>query len=285
MRILTFDIEDWFHLLEHPASANFKNWKTFEWRLREGVEGVLDILDGTAHKATFFCLGWVAEEFPEVVREISGLGHEVASHSMYHELVHEHSPKSFAADLTRSKQILEDISGVEVTAFRAPGFSITSECPWAFDEILSAGYSVDCSIFPASRSHGGLREGFLPNPSMISLDSGNLKCLPMNTVPSVFGDFVFSGGGYFRLLPSWYLRYKFRTEPYVMTYFHPRDFDANQPIMKGLSLRRRFKAYVGIRGAKQKLRGIVAENSFMSVSEAVDHIDWLSVPTSRVSDV
>ena len=75
----------------------------------------------------------------------------------------------------------------------------------------------------------------------------------MNTASLLGQKFVFSGGGYFRLLPEWYLKKLFKSQDYVMTYFHPRDFDAGQPMIPGLTRFRKFKSYTGLSKTFSKL--------------------------------
>ena len=71
MHILTFDIEDWYHFLEHKPVENHKNWGTFENRMEAGVFRLLDILEKYNLKATFFVIGWVAKQNPNIIKEIS----------------------------------------------------------------------------------------------------------------------------------------------------------------------------------------------------------------------
>lgn len=278
MKILTFDIEDWFHILDHSATATSDQWEAFPSRLETGVGEILELLEESGHQATFFCLGWVAQKYPWVVRSISEAGHEIGTHSHLHKLVYQQTPQEFGEDLRKSKVILEDLIGRKVSCYRAPGFSITSASSWAFELLIENEIEYDCSIFPAPRAHGGIPDAGISGPAKIALQSGTLKCFPMNAVTLFGTSFVFSGGGYFRLLPRSYLRYLFAREPYVMTYFHPRDFDPDQPVLSGLSPLRRFKTYVGLRSSQQKLREILGLHSFMSISEAASEIDWSVAP-------
>ena len=109
MHILSFDIEDWFHLLEHDEVRGETSWAGLERRLPDMLRRILDLLDETGRKATFFCLGWVAREFPELIREIDARGHEIGSHSDVHSLIFEQSPAEFARELARSKSLLEPL--------------------------------------------------------------------------------------------------------------------------------------------------------------------------------
>ena len=275
MRILTFDIEDWFHILDNSETQSIADWSDFESRIDEGVERILFLLENSGIKATFFCLGWIAEKYPKVVRKISEKGFEIGSHSFAHQLIYSQSRLEFRDDLYRSICSIEDATGSKVKMFRAPGFSITEKSLWAFEELLQMDIEIDCSIFPARRAHGGIPNFDISKPSRLLINGEQmLKCFPINTV-SIFGKrVVYSGGGYFRLLPYWYLDFRFLNDDYVMTYFHPRDFDAEQPLVPGLSLARRFKSYVGLGGALNKLSKLLSDHNFLSVGQAHDLIDW-----------
>jgi polysaccharide deacetylase family protein (PEP-CTERM system associated) len=278
MKILTFDIEEWFHILDNPETKSTESWQKYDSRLRHGVDSILELLDETGQPATFFCLGWVAEQHPDVIRSIAGSGFEIASHSYAHQLAYEQTPEEFREDLKRSLGALQDITGNSVDTYRAPGFSITGANLWAFEELIAAGIKVDCSLFPANRAHGGL-PGFGEAVPTIGHRAGHtIRLFPINTRPLFGKKIIYSGGGYFRLIPSALLARWLQRDDYVMTYFHPRDFDAGQPMVPGLNPLRKFKSYVGIRGAKDKLRRLLKANTFTDVRSANTGVDWGSAP-------
>lgn len=275
MRILTFDIEDWFHILDNTETQDVSSWSEFESRIDEGVDRILAALEKSDKKATFFCLGWIADKYPNVIQRINNQGFEIGSHSFAHQLVYSQSREKFKEDLDRSIGSIEEVTGKKVQMFRAPGFSITANSLWAFEELVKQNIEIDCSIFPAARAHGGLPRFDFLGPARLSLKSGNqLKCFPINTISVLGKKIVYSGGGYFRLLPWWYLESRFSKDNYVMTYFHPRDFDTDQPLVPGLSQARQFKSYVGIGGAMNKLEKLLDKYDFVSVGQAHDQIDW-----------
>ena len=222
MKILSFDIEDWYHLLDHEASSSPASWTKFASRVEKSTEAILEILADADQRATFFCLGWVAERHPRLIRLIHDQGHHVATHSHTHQLVYEQTRREFRTDVERSIGVLSDITGDCIDTFRAPGFSIKKGQEWAFDTLLELGITTDCSVFPAKRSHGGFSDFGVARPVRIQLEAGELLEFPINTHRFLGQDFVYSGGGYFRLLPQMYLGRRFSKDPYVMTYFHPR---------------------------------------------------------------
>jgi len=277
MKILSFDIEDWFHVLDNPETSSPASWEKMPSRLEAGVDRILHLLSDTDQPATFFCLGWVAEKYPGIIRRIVDSGHHLATHSYAHQLAYNQTKNEFEEDLWRSIDTLQQISGKKIDTYRAPGFSITSENLWAFEVLKKLGISNDCSIFPAGRAHGGIPEYSSALPSLIKYGSAMLNSLPINTSQFLGKAIVYSGGGYFRLLPLWYLRRRFANDNYIMTYFHPRDFDPQQPMVPGLSIARKFKSYVGLSKAYNKLKSLLQDHKFINVDMAIRAVDWNSV--------
>lgn len=285
MKVLTFDVEEWFHLLDHPDVADPSTWSAFEPRIDRNLNRILELLDRADAKATFFCLGWVAEKYPHLVKSIVNLGHEVGCHSYYHRLAYLQTYEEFLADTLAAKRMLENVTGQAVDAYRVPGFSLIDSNQWVFSALIDAGFKYDCSVFNAPRAHGGMRSLEMVSPGIIRIPDGRtIRELPLNTAEIMGRRLVFSGGGYFRLAPELLLHHLFGdSEKYVMTYFHPRDFDPDQPVLPNLSSARRFKAYVGLSKSEQKLESLLGRYKFLHVSGAADNISWSSAPTFDVS--
>jgi polysaccharide deacetylase family protein (PEP-CTERM system associated) len=283
MNILTFDIEDWYHLLDVKATKDESDWSNFETRIHKNVDMILDALLNRKKKATFFCLGWIAKQYPEIIKKIDESGFEIASHSFSHQLAYTLSPEQFKNDLLKSIGHLEQLIGKKVTIFRAPGFSFTKENPWVYDILIESGITVDCSIFPGSRGHGGF-SGLTKNaPFLIKTDKGTIKEFPINLLSFLKTTVAFSGGGYFRLLPYPILEYLFKKHDYIMTYFHPRDFDADQPVVPGLAPHRKFKSYYGLKNAFNKLQQILDRFEFCDIHTAVCNTDWSKAEVHSLS--
>jgi len=282
MKILTFDIEEWFHILDNTQTKSISEWSKFDSRIRIGIDLIYDILEKTEKSATFFVVGWMAEKYPQIIREISDRGFEIGSHTHLHQLVYEQDKKTFYKDVEKSIKTLEDCSGKKVTSFRAPGFSITKNNIWAFEVLHELGITKDSSVFPANRAHGGLPSYNLAVPSIIEYNGIKLKEFPINTHSILGKPFIFSGGGYFRLLPYKTIENWTIQSDYVMTYFHPRDFDSDQPIVPGLSLQRHFKSYVGIKNCKPKLEKWLNSFDFMDLNHADESINWDKVPVIKL---
>ena len=274
MKILTFDIEEWFHILDNKETKSIIEWSKFDSRISIGMNLIFDILEKTEKPATFFVVGWMAEKYPDIIKEISNRGFEIGSHTHLHQLAYKQDRQTFYSDVEKSIKTLEDCIGKKVTSFRAPGFSITENNKWAFEVIHELGITKDSSVFPAGRAHGGLPSYNTAIPSIINYNGIKLKEFPINTHNILGKSFIFSGGGYFRLLPykiikNWTLKSK-----YIMTYFHPRDFDIQQPLVPGLSLPRRFKSYIGIKKCKSKLENWLNDFDFMDLRQADLSINW-----------
>jgi len=277
MNILTFDVEEWFHILDNESTKTVDNWDDFPSRIHTNMEKIFELLEASETKASFFVLGWVAEKHPEIVREIKKRGYEIGSHTTFHQLVYNQSRSDFFQDVDRSIKTLEDISGDKVRMFRAPGFSITEKNKWAFEVLYELGIKIDSSVFPAGRAHGGLPSYSEAKPSLLCYNGISLKELPINTHKILNKPFIFSGGGYFRLLPYKLIKKFSKDSDYIMSYFHPRDFDNEQPVITDLSLQRKFKSYVGLKHAENKLKKWLFDFNFVDVYEAESQIDWNKV--------
>ena len=282
MKILTFDIEEWFHILDNKNTKSISEWNKFDSRIQLGMDIIYDILDNSNCSATFFVVGWMAEKYPNIIREISNRGFEIGSHTHSHQLAYEQDRKTFYNDVEKSIKTLEDCTGKKITSFRAPGFSITKKNKWSFEILYELGITKDCSVFPASRAHGGLPSYKTGMPSIIEYNGIRLKEFPINTHNILGKPFIFSGGGYFRLLPYKIIENLTHQSNYVMTYFHPRDFDIEQPIVPGLSPTRLFKSYIGIKKCKPKLERLLNNFDFIDLHQADLSINWNKVPVVKL---
>ena len=178
-------------------------------------------------------------------------------------------------DTTKAKRVIEDIIGKEIDSFRAPGFSITVHNTWAIDKLVGMGFLYDSSVFPAAHDYGGMPHYGQAEPAILKTASGaEIKEFPINIHIVLGKHVVFSGGGFFRFFPYWMIKKWSRESDYMMTYFHTRDFDKGQPMVKGLPLRRMFKSYVGIKGAWEKWNHMLDDFEFVNMAQADQMIDW-----------
>ncbi len=262
---LTIDLEDYYHVSAFADAMTSERWDLQPSRVERNTELLLDLLDQAGCKATFFTLGWVAEQHPHVVRLVAARGHEVACHSLRHRIVYGMTPEEFREDTRRAKELLEDCSGAPVLGYRAPSFSITRDSLWALDILCELGFSFDSSIFPVRHPNYGMPDA-PRSPYRIQTPSGQIVEFPMSTLELAGLRCPFGGGAYFRLLPYWYTRWGMRflnsreNRP-VCVYLHPWELDPEQPRMNG-RLTSRVRHYLGLRSTPAKFRKLLREFEF-----------------------
>ncbi|MCF8463602.1 MAG: polysaccharide deacetylase family protein [Flavobacteriales bacterium] len=228
MNAFSVDLEDWYQGIELP----FSSWNQHTDRIRKGVDPLLELLDKHNTKGTFFTLGWIGEKYPELIKQITDAGHEMASHGYSHEKVYDLTPEAFREEISKTKKILEDISGTEVTAFRAPFFSVTNKSLWALDILKDEGYSIDCSISPVKT----WRYGISTTPDEIfTIKENGLTEFPVSTFKLLTKNLGI-GGAYFRLFPymltSNGLKQRTKEGKVNMFYIHPWEYDQHHPVVE-----------------------------------------------------
>lgn len=257
---LSFDIEDWFHLVEIDAVANPAKWPTFPSLVVDRTRFILRLLEEFKAKATFFVLGWIAERHPAVVREIAAAGHEIASHGHMHVPIFKQTHDEFRDDIRRSLDAIARETNAPIRGYRAPSFSLTPGTEWAFDVLADLGFTYDASLFPGTRGHGGYPCPQSPH-ELRSPRGATLAELPMSVAQFGPMRMAFSGGGYLRLLPMSFINrgmaQAHRAGRPVVTYLHPRDFAPDGPRVP-MPLIRRFKSYVGLSTTERKLRSLLS---------------------------
>lgn len=273
MNILTFDIEEWFHVFEDHNNTSDSEWLTFEKRLPKTMDSLFDLLKENDVKATFFCMGWVVRQYPELIKKIDALGFDIGSHSDLHKLAYTQTRKEFDLDLKCSIDSIEQLIGKKVESYRAPGFSITQDNLWAFESLVENGILYDCSVFPIERKIGGLKGMPSNKPFIIENNGTFLKEFPMNSYDILNKQIIFSGGGFFRMLPYPLIKSLVSKSDYVMTYLHPRDFDNEQPF-ETLSFSRAMKSRIGTKHSLNKLDKLLKEFRFVDVKQAAEKVDW-----------
>jgi polysaccharide deacetylase family protein (PEP-CTERM system associated) len=257
---LTIDVEDYFQVSAFAPHIKRSEWDSRECRIERNVDRILEMLSTQNTKATFFTLGWIAERYPHLVREIVDQGHEMASHGYGHERASDLTKDAFFADIHRAKVILEDLGGAEVKGYRAPSFSIGVGNLWAFDSLARAGYRYSSSVYPIRHDHYGMpdspRFAYQVRPGLLEIPVTTLRALGRN-LPS-------SGGGYFRLLPyalsRWMLkRVNTLDRQSGIFYFHPWEIDVAQPRVEGISSKTRFRHYVNISRMEARLAQLLRD--------------------------
>lgn len=261
MCVFSVDVEDWFHILDVPSAPSLSDWHNFPSRVEKNFYRLLDIFSLRGVRVTCFFLGWVAERYPQLVREAVRRKHEIGSHGYSHQLLYRMTREEFREDALFSRVLLEDISGTSVVGYRSPGFSATGATPWFFDELASAGYEYDSSVFPANHGHGGMPWAER-RPHMVGNLQHRLIEFPISVAKFAGQRCCFFGGGYLRLYPYWLIRHKahevLKSGLPVVFYIHPREIDPSHPRLP-MSLTRRFRSYVNLRQTESKIMRILNE--------------------------
>ena len=280
--IFSVDVEDWFHILDVPSAPPISEWDFLPSRVERNFCQLLDVFSQKNARVTCFFLGWVAQRSPHLVREAARRGHEIASHGYEHRLVYHMSPRDFREDALRSRELLENICGRAVRGYRSPGFSVTEETPWFFEELAGAGYHYDASVFPASRAHGGMPEA-PRTPHILQNESFCLVEFPMTVVDFAGRPLCLFGGGYLRVFPYSFIARMARKviasgDPLIF-YIHPREIDPSHPRLP-MGWRRRFKSYFHLRHTEKKVLRILDEfpvttfEDFLVHSEGFAKLCW-----------
>ncbi|GAB4139630.1 MAG: DUF3473 domain-containing protein [Sphingomonadales bacterium] len=258
---MSVDVEEYFQVGAFETCIKREDWPRFESRVVANTESILELFAAHDVKATFFCLGWVAERHAGLLRAIVDAGHEVASHGYDHRRVFELDPKSFAADLARTKAILEDCAGQPVIGYRAPSFSIGENNAWALDVLADQGYAYSSSIYPIRHDHYGM-----PSAPRFAFRHGadGMIEIPLTTVKWAGRTLPCSGGGYFRLLPyrlsrAMMRRVNAQDEAACMFYFHPWEVDPDQPRQHQAPWKSRFRHYTNLARMRGKLDHVLRD--------------------------
>lgn len=270
------DLEEWFQGGGHNSPFEDQStWDSLESHVENDTDVILELLDEAGTKGTFLTVGWVAKKYPQLIKKISSQGHEIGSHGYYHRLIWTQSPDDFRKEISNSRKILQDISGQEITCYRAPCFSMRKDCYWAYLVLAEEGIKVDVSIVPASRDNGGIA-GFTRDPFHLRVKNREITVFPMSVINIAGKTIQFSGGGYLRLFPQMLIDLGFwqnhRCGRPVMTYIHPREVNLQQPRMP-FGLRKRIKHYVGLKSVKPKLKHLLEKYRFAGVREVLSTID------------
>ncbi len=234
---LSVDVEDYFHVEAFADRIRPDSWEQYPSRVVDNTRRVLDLFARAEVKGTFFILGWVAERFPHLVREIQAAGHELGCHSYLHQCIWRLTPEQFRSDTRRALAAICDAGGVEVTGYRAPTFSVVSGTLWALEILAEEGLRYDSSVFPVRHDVYGMPSA--PRSAFCWDLGGNCRLpeLPMSTVRLFNGNLPVGGGGYLRLLPMAYTSWgqkRARAEgmPFQL-YLHPWEIDPEQPRLQG----------------------------------------------------
>lgn len=268
--VVSVDVEDYFHAETMAHVVERADWDKYACRVEGNTQRLLELFAAHQVQGTFFVVGWVAERFPGLVREIVAAGHELACHSYWHRLIYKLNPKDFREDTRQAKDVIEQIAGVVVYGYRAPTYSIVSNSLWALEILVELGFTYDSSIFPIHHDRYGIPSA-PRTPFRIQTPAGPLMEYPLTTFRIGKHSMPVAGGGYLRLLPQWYTRFgisRARREGLpIIAYVHPWEIDPEQPRLPG-TLTSRLRHYTNLSRTYHRLSDMLREGSFTSFRES-----------------
>ena len=279
--LLTVLLEDYFHVGAFNSLIQRGQWYRFETRFEQNTIKALDLLDRYDIKATFFVLGWIADQSPEIVKEVARRGHEIASRGYYHRTIRQMTPTEFREDLQRSREALERASGTKVLGYRAAHRLSAPSDLWVLDVLAEEGYAYDSSFVPNGRAtRQEPRTRFAHKHHHAESDIWEF---PVSTINLAGWMVPIAGGNYFRQIPHTLLRHAVdhwhRTydAPFVM-YFHVWELDPEQPRISAASTMTRLRHYRKLDKMEWVLQEYFSKYKFVGGSE------YLGLTTSLNED-
>ncbi|MBZ5638236.1 MAG: DUF3473 domain-containing protein [Acidobacteriia bacterium] len=275
LNAFSVDVEDYFQVSAFDSVFPREAWGKAPLRLEAGLRTLLRLAAVAEVHGTFYVLGWLARERPDLVRTISDAGHEIGCHSDEHRLVYDMSPDAFRRDLKRARQAIQDATGKACVLYRAPSFSVTRRSLWALDVMAEEGITIDSSVYPIRHDRYGIA-GAPPGPYRPLRGRPDFVELPPSTV-RIFGvTLPCAGGGYLRLYPlSWtraaIRRINLRKKRPAVVYVHPWELDPDQPTVAA-GLIRNLRHRVNLARTAERVGGLLREFPFGPVSRVIESL-------------
>jgi polysaccharide deacetylase family protein (PEP-CTERM system associated) len=272
LNVLSVDVEDYFHVEAFADKIRYEHWDSYEHRVEHNVARILGIFDKHRVKGTFFILGWVAETFPHLSRQIAMAGHEIGCHGYAHRRLQTLTPAQFRDDLKRATALLTDQVQRPIHCYRAPSFSVVGSTMWALDVLAEEGYLFDSSIFPVRHDLYGMPEAERFPHWQLGPQGHRLFEFPPSTVRSARNNWGVAGGGYLRLAPygptHWAIRHinEVERQP-AMVYFHPWEIDPDQPVVEA-GIRSTLRHYTNLKTMSTKIERLLKDFQFTTLSDA-----------------
>jgi len=259
---MTVDVEDYFQVSAFEPYISKSQWDSIPHRVENNTHRILDIFAEKKIKATFFTLGWVAERYPNLISRIINDGHELACHGYEHIRVTEQTPDEFRQDITKTKKILEDLSGKEVKGYRAASYSIGVKNLWALDVLKEEGFKYSSSIYPVKHDLYGMPNA--PRYVYKPISNDDFKEIPITTLRFLDKNFPCGGGGFFRLYPYVFSKWAFnrinkQEQQSGIFYFHPWEIDPDQPRQNDLSLKTKFRHYLNLNKMEGRIKNLIRD--------------------------
>jgi polysaccharide deacetylase family protein (PEP-CTERM system associated) len=259
---MTVDVEDYFQVSAFEPYIAKNQWDSLPHRVEANTNKILDLFQVHGIKATFFTLGWVAERYPSLIERIIKDGHELACHGYEHIRVTEQTPAEFRNDVSRTKKLLEDMSGREVKGYRAASYSIVKKNIWALDVLQEEGFKYSSSIYPVKHDLYGIPDAprFIYEP----LENQTFKEIPITTLRFGSKNLPCGGGGFFRLYPYAVSKWAFdrvnkKEHQSGIFYFHPWEIDPDQPRQSGLNWKTRIRHYLNLQRMEHRINRLLTD--------------------------
>jgi polysaccharide deacetylase family protein (PEP-CTERM system associated) len=268
--MLTVAVEDYFHSTALNTLVPERHRERMDSHVRDNTQRVLELLDKFGTKATFFVLGWVAERHPEIIRQISEAGHEVASKGYERKPIENHDETSFRADVRRSKLVIERALEKKVLGYRVPQGHFAFKDLWALRVLAEEGYVYDSSIYPRLGSLNG--QNWRRFPHVHQDGNAVISEFPLSTVGIGRLFIPAAGGNHLRQLPeswmhlaisAWIHRY---TSPYNL-HFHVWELDPELPRIATADTVSRIRQYRNLSRMPEILSYYLERYRFTSIAD------------------
>lgn len=264
---MTVLVEDYFQVGAFEKLIQERKWGNFEPRYEENTRKALDLLEQHDTKATFFVLGWIADQNPALVREIADRGHEVASRGYYHRSLKNLTPDELRDDIRRTNAALERATGKKVIGYRSAEKLAFDRDEWVLDILAEEGFVYDASFMPA-RANGNAKRF----AREMAAGERSIWEFPYSTLDLKVGLLPISGGNYIRQIPFSLLKHAIRNwdrrfdSPFVF-YFHVWELDPLQPRISAATYYNRVRHYRKLDKMEWVLKESLEEYRFCGVAD------------------
>jgi len=273
--ILTVDLEDWFSVETMGTVFDQKDWNGLTSVVERNTHRILRIFNEAEVKATFFVLGWVAENYPGLVSRIASAGHEIACHSYLHRMVSSLNPDDFYRDTEMAISAIDAACGVRPAGYRSPTWGMKRDMLWAYEILADFGFIYDSSIFPISHDLYGDPQAPRRVHELALSENRKIIELPASTVMILGRRFPVAGGGWLRQLPYWFTHWgikKLNREGIpAIVYFHPWELDTDLPRVD-LGWKNRIRQYGNLNTMESKVRKLLNDFDFLTINEYIKYL-------------
>ena len=268
--LLSVVLEDYFQVAPLAGVISTGRWNRFETRVDRNTTKALALLDDFGIKATFFVVGWIADQMPEVVRKVASRGHEIASKGYFHRGIRQLDREEFRDDLVRSREALERASGTPVAGYRIAEGWFEPQDLWALDVLAEEGFLYDSSIRPIFRRYAAHPERRRLHRHRHA--GRTLWEVPIPALTVAGWSLPIGGGNYLRQAPPALMRravahwHRTAAVPLLM-YFHVWELDPEQPRIASAPLWERVRQYRHLDRMESILRGYLATYRFGGIAD------------------